>query len=122
PRISVPQRDWQDSLVGVVSPLLKEKTMVGQEAHGWWAYADNASQTWEMTVQVNKRDTTSSRASKCSTRQPPSVSIRTSHIGWIRKLGDWSSSCAANRRLRRKGQQGSKKPSGSSFDASRRSK
>jgi hypothetical protein len=31
--------------------------MVGQEAHGWWAYAENTIQTWEMTVQVNKRDT-----------------------------------------------------------------
>ena len=31
--------------------------MVGQEAHGWAAYAENTVQTWEMTVQVSKRDT-----------------------------------------------------------------
>lgn len=31
--------------------------MVGQDAHGWWAYAENKVQTWEMTVQVNSRDT-----------------------------------------------------------------
>jgi hypothetical protein len=31
--------------------------MVGQEAHGWWGYAENTVATWEMTVQVDKRDT-----------------------------------------------------------------
>jgi len=31
--------------------------MVGQEAHGWWAYAQNSVETWEMTVQVDNRDT-----------------------------------------------------------------
>jgi hypothetical protein len=31
--------------------------MLGQEAHGWKAYAQNTVQTWEMTVQVNGRDT-----------------------------------------------------------------
>ena len=31
--------------------------MVGQEAHGWWGYAENTTATWEMTVQVAKRDT-----------------------------------------------------------------
>jgi hypothetical protein len=31
--------------------------MVGQEAHGWWGLASNAVATWEMTVQVDKRDT-----------------------------------------------------------------
>jgi hypothetical protein len=31
--------------------------MVGQEAHGWWGYAENTSATWEITVKVNKRDT-----------------------------------------------------------------
>ena len=31
--------------------------MVGQEAHGWWGYAENTTATWEMTVKVNKRDT-----------------------------------------------------------------
>jgi hypothetical protein len=31
--------------------------MTGQEAHGWWAYAENAWETWEMTVQVDNRDT-----------------------------------------------------------------
>jgi hypothetical protein len=31
--------------------------MVGQEAHGWWGYAENSVATWEMTVQVDKRDT-----------------------------------------------------------------
>ena len=31
--------------------------MLGQEAHGWWGYAQNSVETWEMTVQVNNRDT-----------------------------------------------------------------
>ena len=31
--------------------------MVGQEAHGWWGYAENTTATWEMTVKVDKRDT-----------------------------------------------------------------
>jgi len=31
--------------------------MVGQEAHGWWGYAENTTATWEMTVQVDNRDT-----------------------------------------------------------------
>lgn len=31
--------------------------MVGQEAHGWWAYAEDSVETWEMTVQVDNRDT-----------------------------------------------------------------
>ena len=31
--------------------------MVGQEAHGWWAYAQNSVETWEMTVEVDNRDT-----------------------------------------------------------------
>jgi len=31
--------------------------MVGQEAHGWWAYAENSVETWEMTVKVDNRDT-----------------------------------------------------------------
>jgi hypothetical protein len=30
--------------------------MVGQEAHGWLGYAEFAA-TWEITVQVDKRDT-----------------------------------------------------------------
>ena len=28
--------------------------MVGQQAHGWWAYAENTVETWEMTVQVRQ--------------------------------------------------------------------
>jgi hypothetical protein len=31
--------------------------MNGQEVHGWWAYARNSVETWEMTVQVDNRDT-----------------------------------------------------------------
>jgi hypothetical protein len=31
--------------------------MVGQQAHGWWAYAENTVATWEMTVKVDRRDT-----------------------------------------------------------------
>jgi hypothetical protein len=31
--------------------------MVGQEAHGWWGWAEDSIATWEMTVQVDKRDT-----------------------------------------------------------------
>lgn len=31
--------------------------MVGQEAYGWWAYAENSVETWEMTVKVDNRDT-----------------------------------------------------------------
>lgn len=31
--------------------------MLGQEAHGWKAYARNTVQTWEMSVQVDGRDT-----------------------------------------------------------------
>jgi hypothetical protein len=30
--------------------------MVGQEAHGWWGYANTVA-TWEMTVKVDKRNT-----------------------------------------------------------------
>ena len=31
--------------------------MVGQESHGWWGYAEDSVETWEMTVQVDNRDT-----------------------------------------------------------------
>lgn len=31
--------------------------MDGQQAYGWWAYAENTVETWEMTVQVDNRDT-----------------------------------------------------------------
>jgi len=31
--------------------------MVGQEAHGWWGYAEDSVETWEMTVQMDNRDT-----------------------------------------------------------------
>ena len=31
--------------------------MTGQEAYGWWAYDTNGISTWEMTVEVDNRDT-----------------------------------------------------------------
>ena len=31
--------------------------MTGQDAYGWWAYAKNYWETWEMTVEVDNRDT-----------------------------------------------------------------
>jgi hypothetical protein len=31
--------------------------MTGQQAYGWRAYAQNTVETWEMTVEVDNRDT-----------------------------------------------------------------
>jgi hypothetical protein len=67
--------------------------MVGQEAHGWWAYAENTIQTWEMTVQVSKRDTFASTAITAFGNEGESPA---GYFGIIR-----SSATAARRRFSR---------------------